>query len=127
MVADVVVYLYCSLLIEGVSQCLRTTPTLVITSNYVTFSKFYRCRRAAPCPRLCLCFIVVPKCLFWFDCLYSWGDYVHINSFSMQLTSSSWYFQSQLLQTLKLRPQDCWVPNVRVGIMAILQNHVGMF
>jgi len=45
----------------------------------------------------------------------------------MQLTSSSWYFQSQLLQTLKLRPQDCWVPNVRVGIMAILQNHVGMF
>lgn len=48
-------------------------------------------------------------------------------SFAMQLTSSSLYFQSQLLKTLQLRPQDSWSHNIRVGIMAILQNRVGMF
>lgn len=45
----------------------------------------------------------------------------------MKLTSRSWYFQSQLLHTLQLRPQDSWSYNVRVGITAVLQNRVGMF
>ncbi|CAL5204978.1 unnamed protein product [Lathyrus oleraceus] len=31
---------------------------------------------------------------------------------------------SQLLKTLQLRPQDSWSHNIRVGIMAILQNRV---
>lgn len=46
-------------------------------------------------------------------------DALHLLNSILSSTDSS-----QLLQTLKLRPQDCWVPNVRVGIMAILQNHV---
>jgi hypothetical protein len=61
----------------------------------------------------------------WFESLSSWCDYVHFDSFAMQLTSSSWYFQSQL-RALQLRPQDRWSHNIRVGIMAILQNRVGM-
>lgn len=48
-------------------------------------------------------------------------------SFAMELTSSAFYFQSELLKTIQLRPQDSWSHNIRVGIMAILQNRVGMF
>lgn len=52
--------------------------------------------------------------------------YVHYDSFSMQLTISSWYFQSQLHDALRLLPQDGWSHYIRIGIMAILQNRVGM-
>lgn len=52
--------------------------------------------------------------------------YVHFESFAVQLITSSWHFQSQLLDALQLLPQDSWSHNIRVGIMAILQNRVGM-
>ena len=36
------------------------------------------------------------------------------------------HLQSQLRDAFRLLPQDSWSPNIRIGIMAILQNRVGM-
>lgn len=52
--------------------------------------------------------------------------YVQLNSFTFQLTTSTSRFQTQLRDALRLHPQDSWSTNIRTGIIAVLQNRVGM-
>jgi len=44
----------------------------------------------------------------------------------VQLTASTSHFQSQLRDALQLLPQNSWSHNIRTGIIAVLQNRVGM-